>query len=981
MNDIILSGLINLFALFSSRNKTNQEVSGKLLENYLSRHFGVRDKESYLQLYEDLRNFYDESETLDKEAIVENTCSNLKGSISQQEQALMLLRFMEFSQYAQASDSAAFNSKDPIFSKVAKAFDVNSSLFADFEDFVNEKEGGKVKKFSYENVDGYIKTLYISEFNKMIFTYSGNEIVLYNDVPVLSGIFQIWQQSGVVKLPKGRPVYYTTISAAYQQWQAEKDVQMCGRDINFRFTPGGSNGLHNFSFNLKSGQLVAIMGGSGTGKSTLLSLLNGSNTPQEGSITINGHSISEPEAKALIGFVPQDDLLIEELTVYQNLYYTAKLCFDKMPEEQINQKVLSILTQLGLAAAKDLKVGSAINKYISGGQRKRLNIALELIREPAILFLDEPTSGLSSTDTENVVNLLKEQTCKGKLVVMNIHQPSSDVYKFFDRLWLLDKGGYPVFDGNPIDAISYFKEAAHYADADVATCPTCGNVNPEVVLNIIDEKALDGSGATIEKRKVAPEEWHEMYLNSREKFSEPAVDSVPVTDQKKPNVFKQLGIFFRRNIVSKITNAQYMAITLLEAPLLALIVALLTHFTPDSGTYSVMENKNLVSYMFMAVIVAIFIGMSGSAEEIFKDRALLKREKFLRLSYSSYIWSKILYMAMVCFIQTGLFIVVGNLIMGIHSLFFVWWMILFASAFLAGLTGLLLSQCLNSIVAIYITIPMLLIPQILLCGLVVKFEDLNPNSNTGNVPLIGEVIPSRWSYEALATASFSLNDYERNIFDQDCERYTATYYNKAFLYELRSRLEKLEDSRLNNKEYNDIDFLTLNNELPHLAKICKMPLYSGMDQLARGKYTEKTYPELEAWLDEAEKYLQNWGNKTTLRLDKQVTQFMKEVGADVYKQRKVDEYNITLEDMVLNRDTDKTHKVVDGYIIPKAGYIFLEPRSHNGRAPFYSGVKILGNTRIPTLWFNMCVILIMCVICATALLHDFPGRYLRKERN
>ena len=173
-----------------------------------------------------------------------------------------------------------------------------------------------------------------------------------------------------------------------------------------------------------------------------------------------------------------------------------------MPEEQINQKVLSILTQLGLAAAKDLKVGSAINKYISGGQRKRLNIALELIREPAILFLDEPTSGLSSTDTENVVNLLKEQTCKGKLVVMNIHQPSSDVYKFFDRLWLLDKGGYPVFDGNPIDAISYFKEAAHYADADVATCPTCGNVNPEVVLNIIDEKALDGSGATILTRNI-----------------------------------------------------------------------------------------------------------------------------------------------------------------------------------------------------------------------------------------------------------------------------------------------------------------------------------------------------------------------------------------------------------------------------------------------------------------------------------------------
>jgi ABC-type multidrug transport system ATPase subunit len=242
-------------------------------------------------------------------------------------------------------------------------------------------------------------------------------------------------------------------------------VEFCGRDINFRF-PNSDNGMHNLSFTMHNGELLAIMGGSGTGKTTLLSILNGSLIPQEGTITINGHSIAEPAAKALIGFVPQDDLLIEELTVYQNLWFTAKLCFEGMSPEEIDRRVMKTLKDLGLDAAKDLKVGSAINKYISGGQRKRLNIALELIREPAILFLDEPTSGLSSADTEKVINLLKEQTLKGKLIIVNIHQPSSDVYKLFDRLWLLDKGGYPVFDGNPIDAITYFKEAANYADAE-----------------------------------------------------------------------------------------------------------------------------------------------------------------------------------------------------------------------------------------------------------------------------------------------------------------------------------------------------------------------------------------------------------------------------------------------------------------------------------------------------------------------------------
>ena len=157
--------------------------------------------------------------------------------------------------------------------------------------------------------------------------------------------------------------------------------------------------MHNFSFNLESGQLVAIMGGSGVGKSTLLSILNGNIIPGEGNVCLNGHPLSDPECKQLIGFVPQDDLLIEELTVFQNLWYTARLCFANLTEKEIEDRVNTILEDLDLSKIRDLAVGSPIRKTISGGQRKRLNIALELIREPAILYLDEPTSGLSSTDS------------------------------------------------------------------------------------------------------------------------------------------------------------------------------------------------------------------------------------------------------------------------------------------------------------------------------------------------------------------------------------------------------------------------------------------------------------------------------------------------------------------------------------------------------------------------------------------------------
>ena len=640
-----------------------------------------------------------------------------------------------------------------------------------------------------------------------------------------------------------------------------------------------------------------------------------------------------------------------------------------MSDEDLDRRVMKTLKDLGLDAAKDLKVGSPIHKFISGGQRKRLNIALELIREPAVLFLDEPTSGLSSADTEKVINLLKEQTLKGKLIVVNIHQPSSDVYKLFDRLWLLDKGGYPVYDGNPIDAVTYFKEAANYADAETSACPTCGNVNPEIVLNIIDEKALNSSGELSDERKTTPQEWHELYLKVQAKKGvEPvAVSAVPPSDQKKPGALKQFGIFLGRTIRTKITNTQYMAIALLQAPLLALVCGYLTRFAPPEG-YSVMNNKNLVSYFFMAVIVATFTGMSGSAEEIFKDRALLKRERFLHLSYGSYIWSKIVFMGALSLVQTLLFILVGNTMMGIQGLFTTWWLILFVTAFLANLTGLLLSQCLSSIVAIYISIPMLLIPQILLCGLVVSFSDLTPKSTTGNVPLVGNLIPSRWAYEALAVSSFTDNAYEKEFFEVDRQKYENQFYNMGYLYELQSQLQTLRDEQKNHKPVDPNHIEVIRDNLPRVTAFCGIQPYQGAYD----------YQSLYNYMQEAEKNLTKRSNKLALERDAIMSKLLRTAGKDGVLQLKRDNYNLKLEDCVVGADQHSMVDVIDNCIVPRTGLIFLTPFTSCGNAPFYSSEKVVGSWHIKTLWFNISIMLLMSILCIVLLLTDCPGKYVRK---
>lgn len=970
MNDIVLSGLLNLFALFGALAGIDKERASRLIKAYLNQHFGIRRQETYLGLYNDLRDLYEMSPNLDKDKIVGSVCEGLRKKIEASEQSLLLLRFMEFS----AINREGFLSHEDLFQNVGEHFSVNRELLGHFKAFVLQEETDRVLSCKPPHWDGSLHVIDLPESNIMAFTYRGKDTVMMNDVPVLQGTFQLWQQSGVMKGKKGDPLYYSNVKALFDKMGPDRTpIELAGREINFRF-PRSENGMHNFSFTLHSGQLVAIMGGSGVGKSTLLGLLNGNIRPQEGQILLNGVSIQDPEVQKLIGFVPQDDLLIEELTVYKNLWYTARLCFDGMSPAELDKRVMDVLTDLGLAGAKDLKVGSPLNKTISGGQRKRLNIALELIREPAVLFLDEPTSGLSSSDSEKVINLLKEQTFRGRLIVVNIHQPSSDIYKLFDRLWLLDKGGYPVYDGNPIEAITYFKQAAHYADSETSMCSSCGNVNPEIVLNIVDSKALDDTGRLTEERRIQPEEWHRRYLGSRGEQQSPQVREIPPSKQKKPSARKQFLIFLQRNVQTKIVNTQYLLISLLEAPLLAAIVAMLTRYAPETG-YTIMDNKNLVSFFFMAVIVAIFMGMSVSAEEIFKDRSLLKRERFLRLSHSGYIWSKITYLTGLSLLQTLLFILVGHAIMGIHGMLGIWWIILFAAALVANLTGLVLSQSLNSIVAIYITIPLLLIPQILLCGLVVKFDDLNPRSKTGNVPVIGEVIPSRWAFEALAVSSYMYNPYMKHFFDDEKEKFRAQYYRLGYLEELQSQMETAQDEYLKTGEADFSRLEVIRTGLPALTRVTEMETFP----VPVDSWSGDLYQALDGYFKQADKILSRRSLHHTHAIDHVNRELLDEKGREGLLALKRNNHNLFLQELVLNTSSSHMYRVKDHVIVPKVGAIYLEPVSQNGRAPFYSHRKILGKWKIPALWYNLSVLGLMAVLTSLALFFEVPARFLRKK--
>ena len=304
----------------------------------------------------------------------------------------------------------------------------------------------------------------------------------------------------MIRNPKIGSIYFSWIRGRFIQATTEAKFIFTAEDIEFNYF-NSKNGVKRFNLTEESGRLVGIIGGSGSGKSTLLNVLNGNLKPRSGSIRINGWDIHQNKEmlKGIIGYVPQDDLLIKELTVYENLYFNARLCFDAYTEEQIADVVEDALIDFDLIEARDLNVGDAFTTFLSGGQRKRLNIALELIREPWILFVDEPTSGLSSADSEKVITLLKRQTLKGKLIIANIHQPSSDVFRMIDKLLVMDQGGRMVYYGHPISAITYFKQEAHYPDAEETECLSCGNINSDEILRIVEAREVDANGQAYPK--------------------------------------------------------------------------------------------------------------------------------------------------------------------------------------------------------------------------------------------------------------------------------------------------------------------------------------------------------------------------------------------------------------------------------------------------------------------------------------------------
>ncbi|MFN3840983.1 MAG: ATP-binding cassette domain-containing protein, partial [Cyclobacteriaceae bacterium] len=835
--------------------------------------------------------------------------------------------------------------------------------------------------------------------------YLGISVLYLNSIPLKSRKVDIFPTGSTIRGDKIEPIYYSDIVSRFLVGEQLQKITFTADHIFYHFKSGRA-GLQNINIAEQGGKLIGIMGASGSGKSTLLSVLNGSETPSSGRVAINGIDIHENPAKVqgIIGYIPQDDLLIEDLTVFENLYYAARLCFGEYTKEQVAELVERVLNQLGLSETRNLKVGSPMQKTISGGQRKRLNIGLELLREPTILFVDEPTSGLSSRDSENIMDLLKELSLRGKMVFVVIHQPSSDIFKMFDTLLILDVGGFQIYYGNPVESVIYFRDIINAANKTQGACPECGNINPEQVFNIIETKVVNEYGRLTNTRKISPGQWYQ-YFKQRLKIArvEHSQDPLPET-QAIAGKRSQLKIFMIRDVLAKLANKQYLYINLLEAPVLAFFISFMVKYYNVLGgneaRYSFYDNQNIPVYFFMSVVVALFFGLTLSAEEIFRDRKILKREKFLHLSRASYLFSKVLVLFTISAIQTFLFLIVGNLVLEIPLTELRYWSILFSTACFANILGLNISSAFNSAVTIYILIPLLIIPQLLLSGVVIQFDRFNPQvGEPVGVPLMGDIMASRWAFEAFMVTQFRDNPYEKELYEWDKTIAIADFKRRYLIPELESKLSLCLNNRTHwrNPDHRELNYTLglLRAEIANELKLVGEDKLPEIAQLEAGKFDSIAYSSTQRFLGKLKNYYTVRLNQATTSRDEYIMKRTRTPDDELFYENLRKRYaNKEVGDWVKNATAQQRIVEYKGHLIQKYFPIYMEEHRpkhfFDYTANFYQPTKHFAGRIFDTFYFNIAVIWLMTIVLFITLYYDLLHRvilliesrkYFRRERN
>lgn len=586
------------------------------------------------------------------------------------------------------------------------------------------------------------------------------------------------------------------------------DVVSLTKEVRNRAGAGKIKLLDSISLSIKPNEFVGLLGPSGAGKSTLMEAMNGVRRASSGNVLVNDLDLYRhlDSLKQAIGYVPQEDIIHRELTVYRTLYYVAKLRLSRdVSSAEIDQIINEVLDVTGLTERRNVPV-----RQLSGGQRKRVSIAVELVTKPSVIFLDEPTSGLDPATEDRVMRLFRQIAESGRTVIMTTH--AMENVQLFDKIVVMMRGKL-VFYGKPDDALrhlqaSNFKELYEKLEGPVE-----------------DGVRQHGESNRANITESTAEEWRQKYLKTpqyRDLVHEPlkqlgSLQTYGRHKKRRLGAFGAMSQWFtlsRRYLEVLLKDKLNLFILLAQAP----IIALLTFFVMGAN-----QPRDFV--YFVISLVAIWFGISVSAREIIRERPVYRRERMFNLGILPYLSSKLFVLSIIVglqcillFLPLKFFDLVGLMPMpgelgGIPQF---WAMLLTAAVGIAA--GLLVSALVKTPEVATSIVPLILIPQILFSGLVGVPSGVNK--------VAGMIMPAAWSFDTMKRFSTldTLEEEGANPKGKTKGLGLFKFIEKENEKMIEKAKQDLEDfKKIAGQQYMDEPSMDTSSELPGVGNVQKIP--------------------------------------------------------------------------------------------------------------------------------------------------------------
>lgn len=568
--------------------------------------------------------------------------------------------------------------------KQPKISNPDASLIGDLEKALVDKSQIIIGRSS--DCDIVISDMSVSRKHAKVSKEQGQYFV--EDLNSTNGTFLNQKRiSGKVPFQKGDQLFVGlhlfSLGAPSKNLNKEPAIQAI--HVSKRFQ-NGNIGLQTMDLSIEGNQIVALMGPSGCGKSTLLMALNGYSPASSGQVFLFGMELNNNYEllKQKIGYVPQDDIVHMELSVFDTLYYAAKLRLsDQAAESEIEERISQVLTSLKI---NDPAIRNARVSSLSGGQRKRVSIAVELLNKPKILFLDEPTSPLDPETIGEFLKCLRSLCDEGTTVVLVTHKPED--LDYVDKLIFLGTKGYHVYEGEQKEFLPYFNKAS-----------------------LVEVYALLS-------QESSSKEWNSKWYQSRQQFQ--AGKSAEIKRDQQLNVLRQLYWLCIRYAQIKISNSKNVGLLLFQPILIAFLLMLVF---PNLISSQQVGDKNSemanISVLFFMAVSAVWFGVSNAAREIISERAIYRRERMFNMAVGNYFFSKWIVLGLMSAIQLLIFLLILKGFYGSQLDFFIpTFLFLLCISLSAILFGLLLSAWSESVESVMSILPVALMPQIILAGVV-----------------------------------------------------------------------------------------------------------------------------------------------------------------------------------------------------------------------------------------------------------------------